>query len=81
MPEVWTGNLIGKMHNKDITYDELAEEMGVTKSYISMILNGRRKPADIRKRMEDAVNTIIQRQSDGTGGAVLVDKDNTANVQ
>ena len=35
MPETWTGNLIGKMHNKDVTYDELAEEMGVTKSYVS----------------------------------------------
>lgn len=41
MPEAWTGNLIGKMHNKGITYDDLAEEMGVTKSYISMILNHR----------------------------------------
>lgn len=48
MPEAWTGNLIGKMHNKGITYDDLAEEMGVTKSYISMILNGKRKPPGIR---------------------------------
>lgn len=31
--------------------------------------------------MEDAVNTIIQRRSDGTGGAVLVNKDNATNVQ
>lgn len=52
MPETWTGNLIGRMHNKGITYDELAAEMGVGKAYISMILNGGRKPTDIRKRME-----------------------------
>lgn len=63
MPETWTGNLIGKMHNKDITYDELAEELGVTKSYVSMILNGKRKPPEIRKRMEGAVNSIIQRRN------------------
>lgn len=44
MPETWTGNLIGRMHNKGITYDDLAEEMGVGKAYISMILNGKRKP-------------------------------------
>ena len=81
MPETWTGNPIGRMHNKGITYDELAAEMGFGKAYISMILNGRRKPTDIRKRMEDAVNTIIQRRSDGTGGAVLVNKDNATNVQ
>lgn len=63
MPEAWTGNLIGKMHNKGITYDELAEEMGVTKSYISMILNGKRKPPGIRKRMECSLDSAIQRKS------------------
>lgn len=47
MPEKWTGRLIGKMHNERITYAELAEEMGVNKSYISMLLNGRRKPPNI----------------------------------
>lgn len=78
MPEAWTGNLIGRMHNNGITYDELAAELGVGKAYISMILNGRRKPADIRKRMEDAVNIIVQRRVEG---ASAVNKDNTANVQ
>lgn len=62
MPETWTGNLIGKMHNKDITYDELAAELGVTKSYISMILNGKRRPDGIRKRMEDAVDRLVERK-------------------
>ena len=27
MPETWTGNLIGKMHNKDVTYDEVCAAM------------------------------------------------------
>ena len=78
MPEAWTGNLIGKMHNKDITYDELAEEMGVTKSYVSMILNGKRKPHGIRKRMEYALDSAIQKKS------VTVDellKDNETTVR
>ena len=66
MPEAWTGRLIGKMHNKNVTYDELAEEMGVTKAYISMILNGKRKPLGIKKRMECSLNAIIQRKSDDT---------------
>lgn len=65
MPEVWTGHLVGKMHNKKITYEELAEELGVTKAYISMILNGKRKPPGIRKRMEDAVDRILIRRKDG----------------
>ena len=74
MPDTWTGNLIGKMHNKDVTYDELAEEMGVTKSYVSMILNGHRRPPDIRNRMEVAFNSIIQRRNGVTVDELLSDQ-------
>lgn len=81
MPEAWTGNLIGKMHNKGITYDELAAEMGVGKAYISMILNGKRKPPGIKKRMEDAVSTIIQRRACETEEDDHVKKCNTLVVQ
>ena len=62
MPEKWTGKLIGKMHNERVTYDELAAEMGVTKSYISMILHGARKPDGIRERMEGALSAIIAKR-------------------
>lgn len=79
MPETWTGNLIGKMHNKGITYDDLAAELGVTKSYVSMILNGKRKPPEIRRRMETAVSNIIQRKS--SSHVLLTENDTTQNVQ
>lgn len=61
MPEKWTGRLIGRMHNERITYEQLANEMGVSKAYISMILNGKRKPPNIQKRMETALEAIIKR--------------------
>lgn len=61
MPEKWTGRLIGRMHNERITYEQLANEMGVNKAYISMILNGKRKPSNIQKRMEAALEAIIKR--------------------
>lgn len=63
VPEKWTGRLVGKMHNARITFTELACEMGVTKSYISMILNGKRKPEGIQKRMEAALDAIQQKRS------------------
>lgn len=63
MPEAWTGRLVGKMHNKGITYEDLAAEIGCTKAYISMILNGRRKPPGVRTRLETAVDHIILRRS------------------
>ena len=62
MPEKWTGRLIGQMHNERITYEQLANEMGVNKAYISMILNGKRKPPNIQKRMETALKAIIKRE-------------------
>lgn len=59
MPEKWTGTLIGKMHNEKITYEDVAKKLGVTKAYISMILNGSRKPPNIRKRIEAAIDSIL----------------------
>ena len=62
MPEKWTGRLIGKMHNECITYDDLANELGVTKAYVSMILNGTRKPDGIKERMESAVCAVVEKR-------------------
>ena len=62
MPEKWTGRLIGRMHNACITYDDLAQELGCTKAYISMILNGARKPEGARNRLEGAFDAIIKRR-------------------
>lgn len=62
MNEKWTGNLVGKMHNEGVTYQDMADEMAVTKSYISMILNGSRKPKGIKKRMEDAFASVIKKR-------------------
>lgn len=63
--EKWTGHLVGKMHNEQVTFDELAKEMGVTKSYISMILNGARKPDGIRQKMEAALDAVISKRNAG----------------
>ena len=63
MPEKWTGRLIGEMHNHNVTYEELATELGVTKPYVSMILNGARKHAGTRKRMEDAFKEIVRKKN------------------
>ena len=59
MPEAWTGRLIGKMHNNDISYEDIAKKLGCGKAYISLILNSKRKPPEIQKKMETAVNELI----------------------
>ena len=62
MSEKWTGNLIGKMHNERVTYQDIAEEMNVTKAYVSMILHGARKPKGIEQRMKDAFESILAKR-------------------
>lgn len=64
MPEKWTGRLIGKMHNERVSYEELGAELGVTKAYVSMILNGTRKPEGIQKKLEAAFDSIVERRKE-----------------
>lgn len=58
----WTGRLIGRMHNEDVTYEELGKELGIGKGYVSMILNCERKPKGMQAKMEAAFDAIIARR-------------------
>lgn len=62
MPPEWTGHAIGRMHNHDITYQDVASEMGIGKPYLSQILNGTRTPPNAQERVERAVQAIIERR-------------------
>ena len=66
MKDQWTGRLVGIMHCEGITRHELANELGVKKSYISMILNCDRKPPNAQQRLEAAVDAIIERRKKRT---------------
>lgn len=63
MREKWTGHLIGQMHNEKITYQMVADELGITKAYVGMILNGKRTPKNGKQRIEDAVKAILSRRA------------------
>ena len=63
MLEVWTGVLIGRMHVHEVRIQDLAEEAGYSKGYISMILNCKKKPPGARERLEAAFERIIERRS------------------
>ena len=62
MPKKWTGDLVGLMHNHKISIQMLADELGVTNRYVSMVLNGHREPAGAEQKFQDAVNRIIERK-------------------
>lgn len=63
MPQKWTGDIVGKMHINRITYEELANKLGVTKAYISMILNGARNPEGAQERFETALNELVSERT------------------
>lgn len=54
----WIGEIVGLMHKNGISNKQLAEYMGMTPEYISMVLNGHREPAGIEDRLRKAVNEI-----------------------
>lgn len=56
----WTGHLVGKMHNNKVTNIDLANKLGYTNDYVSMVLNGKRTPKGARERFEAAVDEIIK---------------------
>lgn len=64
MPAQWTCDLVGQMHKEKVTKTQLAEELGVTREYVSMVLNGHREPADAKNRFEGALNRIIAQKEE-----------------
>lgn len=55
---------MGRMHNNQITVDDVAKHLGFSRSYCSLILNSKRNPSGIREKMETAVSEIITEYDD-----------------
>ncbi len=54
MTAQWVGEIVGKLHIARIAHKELAEQMGVTSVYVSMVLNGKRTPKGAEARFNAA---------------------------
>lgn len=70
MRESWTGDLIGRMHNNEITSKELAKASHLSTAYVCMILNGKRNPPDARERLESAFEQIVSTRNKHTTNPV-----------
>jgi hypothetical protein len=64
LPKEWTGEVVKQLHINGIAQKELAEEMGYTKEYMSMVLNSKREPSDVQTRIEEAISSIIKKRGD-----------------
>ena len=66
MPDKWTGELLGRMHNERVTRKELAKQLGVGSAYVTMVLNGNRNPPNAEQRFFDAFTAVLKaRESNG----------------
>lgn len=63
MPKKWTGDLVGLMHTNKISFQALADELGVTNRYVSMVLNGHREPLGAEDKFRAAVHKLISKAS------------------
>lgn len=64
MPDAWMGRLVGKMHVNGVSQKDLAEEMMCTDGYVSMLLNGTRRPDGARERLESAYARVMEKRKD-----------------
>lgn len=64
MPAQWTAEIIGEMHLYRISKKSLAERLGMTPEYISMVLNGHRDPPGAEGRFRKAVAEIIEERKE-----------------
>ena len=55
----WTAELVGQMHQHRISKTQLADHMGVTREYVSMVLNGHREPTGAEQRFRTALDDLI----------------------
>lgn len=55
----WTADLVGQMHKHKISKTQLADHMGVTREYVSMVLNGHRDPVGAEQRFRTALDELI----------------------
>ena len=62
MPARWTGEVLAIMHIEKITSKRLAEHIGYSKEYVSMILNGKRMPREAESIFRKALDEIIQQK-------------------
>lgn len=59
MPAQWTGDIVRKMHIKQITNAALAKKLKVTDSWVSMVLNGKRDPKGAELRFNSALDELM----------------------
>lgn len=57
----WTAEVVGRMHTASITGLELAAEAGITNSYLSAVLHGKKGNEHTQQRIFSALERLERR--------------------
>ena len=63
MPEKWTGEVIGLMHNNKISFQMLADQLGWHVKYLSAVLNSKRCAADAEMKVKNALQDLMSEKT------------------
>jgi predicted transcriptional regulator len=55
---LWAGQLIGDMYDAHVSARQLADYMGLTPGYVSMVLNGKKTPKGAEQRFRAALQEM-----------------------
>lgn len=64
MPAQWTGELVGKMHIYGVSYRELADRIGCSNKWLSMVIHGHRSPKGAEQRFNAALDELIKEKEE-----------------
>lgn len=63
MIPAWTGKLVGKMHIHQITVTDLAAKLGISREFVSRVINGSRDLANAQERFNAALDELIKEKA------------------
>lgn len=58
----WTGDYVGRLHKHRVSQQEIADVLGVSRQYVTMILNGWKEPVGAEHTLEEALQTVLSRR-------------------
>lgn len=64
MLDAWIGEVVGRMAMSGITNKRLAAECGITESYLSTVLHGKKGGSSTQKTIMDALARLEQEKND-----------------
>lgn len=59
----WTAEVVGRMHLASITGRQLAEECGISNTYLSVVLHGKKGSEKTKKLILAALSRLEQKKS------------------